>query len=652
MKLIEIRYNFSIYFSLWFTTLIPCFLVIDFIYRIDSMLRYGNAVTILVDISFLVIFFTLLSVMISSINTAILESIGYNDNFARKLIIGNKILALALILGAIIKNGKEWLFSILSFEPRPTPLIIKLAIVVISIFICYLKKEDLIRWQVVIKPKIIYLMLIFCLIILSYQLIRELPIINNKSIGKLPADKIILPNVILITMDSLSAIDMSLYGYMHKTTPNIDNFAESSFVFSNMFSNSNWTRPSIASILSGVRPDTHGLISRSNFNNYSKIDISRMNIAAYLKEHGYNSYAVIANPSYAHPRANETILSFDQHPYETIDQDYVYNYKRNYYLYNLTKYFTYFNSSANMWLFDIIDRYLPWLNRSLGSYLTKNKWETNTPFGANIPFEMAKKLLSNNTNNIFCWIHLYPPHSPYLPPDKFKHYFLKENKFEGIHDNPFTPGSRFYSKNDQPEIDKLRLRYDEFILYADAMFGDFIDYLKQNGLYDTSIVIVAADHGESFNNGYLGHGGQLLYPQLVRVPLIIHMPGQQGGKTIISNTEQVDILPTVTDLIFNEVPSWCEGESMKNAMYNNYISNKPKYIMELEGSSIKAPLTNGTIAVVQGYYKYVHSLTKNDDKLFNMKLDPKEDFNLLSINTEKAQELKNLIFNYTQKKTN
>ena len=76
---------------------------------------------------------------------------------------------------------------------------------------------------------------------------------------------------------------------------------------------------------------------------------------------------------------------------------------------------------------------------------------------------------------------------------------------------------------------ELRARYDENIAYADHVVGDFLEWLDQTGRLDRSIVIVSADHGESFEHGWLLHTGPYLYNGLIRIPLLIHLPGQKEG---------------------------------------------------------------------------------------------------------------------------
>jgi arylsulfatase A-like enzyme len=72
----------------------------------------------------------------------------------------------------------------------------------------------------------------------------------------------------------------------------------------------------------------------------------------------------------------------------------------------------------------------------------------------------------------------------------------------------------------------LRDRYDESIRYSDANVGRFLAWLRAQALFDQTLIVVTADHGESFSHGYGGHGGPGLHDELIHVPLIIKKPGQ------------------------------------------------------------------------------------------------------------------------------
>lgn len=89
-----------------------------------------------------------------------------------------------------------------------------------------------------------------------------------------------------------------------------------------------------------------------------------------------------------------------------------------------------------------------------------------------------------------------------------------------------------YPPEKQADVDILRKRYDEFILYADQQFKDFLSRLEKTVDMSNTIIILSADHGESFSDGYQGHAGPYLYEQLIRIPLIMKIPGRANVKRV------------------------------------------------------------------------------------------------------------------------
>jgi arylsulfatase A-like enzyme len=632
-------------FYLWSGVMVFAFLPLDILYRIDSMIRYAELTVIVTDASIIIVLFILFAAIISAVNIGIaaILIVCRITIIDKTIVVLNKIIIALSLSIVILKISKIWFMKILDIGYNLPQIDYRIRLILaIIVFFIAIKYRDIVDRAIGINiDRFVVPIRMIAVICILFMLARIISI-NVKSFGNvlLKSNK---PhsNIILVTMDALSAEDMSLYGYHLDTTPYINNFANNSYVFDNMFSNSNWTKPSITSLLTGFRPSTHRLISISDFNIYSKQVSTSNNLIRYLNSINYNSIAIVSNLAYAHPYSNDTFSYFKEMPCNTIDKDFIDNYKKTYKLFYLDKYFSLIKSSANRWIFDMVNDYYPWLNRSLGSFNTTNRWNNTTGYPAEIPFKIAEKFLRTDDSNNFCWIHIFPPHYPYLPPPNYKYHFLQDKVLDTYKKLPTEFVN--YKKDQQQLVNNLRLRYDEYLLYADAAFGDFIESLKKNGLYDNSIVILTSDHGESFDRGYFGHGGPYLYQQIIHVPLIIHLPGQKSGKRITTNTEHVDIAPTLLELLGQKVPSSFEGESMTKAMFGDYISDKPKYIMNLEGNSSKGPIRSGQIAVVQGSFKYIYDVTNGREELFNLRVDKHESRNLLLEQKERANFMKSLI---------
>jgi arylsulfatase A-like enzyme len=243
-----------------------------------------------------------------------------------------------------------------------------------------------------------------------------------------------------------------------------------------------------------------------------------------------------------------------------------------------------------------------------------------------------------NAGPFFLWTHLMVPHSPYLPGKPFKGAFSGNTDEFASFESQKDFLSRRYLPEEQPSIDKIRLRYDENLLYADNALGSFLSRLQKSGRLDDSIVIVSADHGESFSHGWQGHGGPHLYQPFVHIPLLIHLPGQKKGQRIGTTVSQTDIAPTILDLLGYKVPSWMNGRSLKDALQGGQLADVPVFTMNLDGNPVRGRFTKGSAAVFYGNYKFI-----NSGEFFNLQIDPYEQTNLLQQESESALRMNAMI---------
>jgi uncharacterized sulfatase len=245
-------------------------------------------------------------------------------------------------------------------------------------------------------------------------------------------------------------------------------------------------------------------------------------------------------------------------------------------------------------------------------------------------------------NNIpepfFAWIHVYPPHDPYLPPEPYMGMFNPSPRFRTVNDQKQSGGVN------EPTTDILRARYDEFIRYADTQFETFIKELEKRDTIKNTVILLSADHGESFEHNYKGHGGPYLYEQVTHIPLIIKEPRQANGRIINDIVEQIDIPATILELANIPIPMWMEGRSLVPLMRGEDLPARPAFSMSLESNFSRGQkISKGTIAVWQGDHKLIHYLDNDKSLLFNLKFDPHELDNLWDKKPEKGQHLLSLI---------
>jgi len=145
----------------------------------------------------------------------------------------------------------------------------------------------------------------------------------------------------------------------------------------------------------------------------------------------------------------------------------------------------------------------------------------------------------------FLWLHFYDPHDPYDPPAPFK--------------------ARYAA-----------LPYDGEIAYVDFAIGKLLTALRSRGLYDQSLIVVVADHGEALGeHGERSHG-LFLYDETLHVPLLVKLPGASPTHLRIeSRVGLVDIAPTVLQQVGIPAPAAMQGRSLLELVKSN-ASRNPK----------------------------------------------------------------------------
>jgi len=246
---------------------------------------------------------------------------------------------------------------------------------------------------------------------------------------------------------------------------------------------------------------------------------------------------------------------------------------------------------------------------------------------------------SDITQPRFVWAHIVPPHDPYLPPPPFQNRFLSRK----VITYPDLLALRTTSLPPGLSASDLRAQYDEMILYADQALGNFLDWLAATGRLDNAIVIVSADHGESFEHQSFLHAGPSLYDNLIRVPLLIHVPGQKTGVRLSTLAQQADLLPTILDLIGAPLPNWTDGTSLKPALNGGALPPRHIFSMNLEPCGIFQPIAKGTVAVMDDEYKYVLRLDRQQEVLYRYRSDPRERDDLVASNPDVRNRMRDVL---------
>jgi arylsulfatase A-like enzyme len=436
------------------------------------------------------------------------------------------------------------------------------------------------------------------------------------------------PDIYLITIDALRADDMSVYGYDRTTTPNLEKFAQRSFTFDNNFANSNFTTPATTSIETGKLPWSHRVFHMGGF---LRGENQQENLATLLRERGYYT-AMITSNLLAAPFRHRTLGSYDAVQYAApLGIDGI-----------RSRVLNLIGTNAHYTLGFCLVRGVT----ALSSYLDHLFWGDRYPSPAEEVFSRSARLLerSNSPQPVFLWSHILPPHDPYWVPPRYRNRFVSQSvrhydKF--VLPDPVKPRSGV-------AVPQLRSAYDEMILYADHAVGEYLDWLDRTGRLDRSIVIVSADHGELFDHGRLWHAGPELYNGVIHIPLLIHLPGQKEGERVEQISQQADLLPTLLDLIGAPAPDWTEGISLKPLLNEKAVPDRYVFSMNLQPNGIFNPLSKGTVAAMNGDFKFIRYLASGREELFNYKIDHGEEHNLVGSEPDVANRMRKVLLDKVQ----
>lgn len=202
----------------------------------------------------------------------------------------------------------------------------------------------------------------------------------------------------------------------------------------------------------------------------------------------------------------------------------------------------------------------------------------------------------------FLWLHYYDPHAPYLP-------------------NPGSP-------NWGGEAIDL---YDGEILRTDTGIGEILDCLRETGLFDRSLIAVFADHGEEFGD----HGGRshgpTLYQEVLRVPLIIRIPGA-AAQTVTTRASLIDLAPTVLDAVGLPFPRRTQGISLLPAILGLETRERDEGIFAENLLARKR-------TILYGNWKLIYDYRRVNFELYNLADDPDEERDIFDREPDRAADL-------------
>jgi arylsulfatase A-like enzyme len=421
------------------------------------------------------------------------------------------------------------------------------------------------------------------------------------------------PNVILIVMDTTRADHLTPYGYSRNTTPNLQKLAADGTVYLQALSAADVTLSSHASIFSGLYASWHGAYCQPPEAIFGRPIRPVPTIAEILGHNGYHTLGVAAN---LYLRA----------------------------AFGLQRGFQQFHIPRPVPVLAAESWYMlrNGMRRAIGLFTDTAQFDRLYSRGDAVNQEFFSMLRQPDLAQapFFAFFNYMDAHFPYIPPKPYDRLFPGK-------DRSFTQADLAAVQHDVDAGKEVLPRsytrhsisqYDGGIAYIDSQLGQLIDWLKRAKLYDNTMIVVTADHGESFGERRLFQHGNSLYSNLLHVGLVVKYPHQAHTGMVSTPVSLIDILPTILKTAGVATPAGLQGVDLLDA-----AASQPR---NLFSESFPCPVMHGPVCpggcvmrtVVSWPNKYIFS-SNGKSEVYQLQQDPNETHNLFGSLSPTAQIL-------------
>lgn len=325
------------------------------------------------------------------------------------------------------------------------------------------------------------------------------------------------PNIVVYLADTLRADHLSAYGYGIDTSPGLVEFAREGVVFEQAYSHAPWTKPSVASLFTGVRPLVHrASISSWDFEHLMQQQVQTLRpkfqtLAEALKAQGYSTGYFLTNPH------SQKEFGFAQG-------------------------FDHYRYKGSATPTGLVDDAVEWISD-----------EANAPY--------------------FAFVHEIDPHGPYTPSEEIFEQLHGDTPAKRLRALPNAdlalferlkfhykaqgkrPDLRAFSDEGNRYLQEL---YDAEIRSVDREFQRLCEFLRKRKDWDKSIVVFTSDHGEAFGEHGAYFHGHSLFDELIHVPLVVG-GGRVEPKRVPHTVNHFDLYPTLVGLAGGTTPEYVQG---------------------------------------------------------------------------------------------
>ena len=240
-------------------------------------------------------------------------------------------------------------------------------------------------------------------------------------------------------------------------------------------------------------------------------------------------------------------------------------------------------------------------------------------------------LSKSHPEEFFLWVHFFDPHGPYSPPAPYDKSFKTDTKQREYLESVGIVLAK------HPSINAVQNRYDGEIRYTDQAVGNLLDRIRQHGLWESSTIVLTADHGEGLGqHGWIDHGR--IYNEQLHIPLMIKFASWVGQRPqrLARIASLVDVFPTLVEELDIPVPAKVRSQFqginlMRLDVDRPFVFAERVHRNRNWESGLKS-------ALVSHDWKFFH-LTEHPDELYNMWSDRGERHNVIGENPKLAQKM-------------
>lgn len=444
------------------------------------------------------------------------------------------------------------------------------------------------------------------------------------------SERIDAQNVVLISIDTLRADHLGCYGHRFVKSPTIDALAREGVLFTQHIAAAPTTLASHTSLMTGTYPHTHGV-----FRNRRRVGDENVMLAEVLKAAGFATAGFVGaaplGPAVNFPQGFDHYDAvFDHSPSGSSSK-----------------------RSAERPANEVTDAVLAWLDRR----------------------EKSGADSGNERERLFLFVHYYDPHWPYKAPPPYERMYRTDslaadgsmkviayvrNVLGRDHRTSKSPpvsgaagqepansskpadagsASNLYPKGTYAQLTTvLKAEYGAEITYCDHHLGRLIDGLKRYDLLDSSLIIFTSDHGETLDEHVdLFNHGNSVFDTEIHIPLIMRFPqGLYGGRSVSHLGSNIDVMPTILDLLGLARPEGIEGQSFAGVFDGVNSTRSPVFAEATQPWNPKRsrrksvwPSNDNFQCVRTLTYKYMFRIPDQQFGFYDLTLDPAEQINLL-----------------------